>query len=120
LLYGVGASVPAVGAEPKVILYRHSSEQLAPLWHEAEAHLNTALGVECTDVPAVEQDAASARQQADCGRQQAGFARAIGANDGYDLPTLNGERGVAYGLDLAVADCDLLDGEQAVQAMPPR
>ena len=54
------------------------------------------------------------------GAQQRGLAGAVGADQRQRLAGAMVEADVAHRLELAVADLQILDGEQLIARLPPR
>jgi len=68
------------------------------------------MGGEGVDADTLEGDRAVGRvEEAGDGPQDGGLTGAVGSNDGYDLPFLDGEGYTVQGQDAVVADVDLID-----------
>src|SRR5262249_32444133 len=110
----------AEGAELEVVLDIHAGEQFAVLGDEAQPQRDAVLDLKPAKVLAVEGDTALQRQDAHDGVEQRGLAGAIGADDGDDLAVPDVERDRAHGLDLAIGDMSVSDGQQRAHAPAPR
>ena len=90
------------------------------LGDQAQPQRNAVLDLLLREVLAGKAHPALQRQDAHGRIEQRGLARAIGADDGDDLVVADLERHAAHGLDLAVGDMHVGDGEQRAHVTAPR
>ena len=117
----VGAIARDRTAEPQVVGHREPREHAPPLGRERDPAAHDRLGRELVDRLALEPHLpARDRHEADDRVQQARLARAVGAQQGDDLALLDVQRHVLHGHDGAVADDEVVDGEDVHARRPQR
>ena len=86
-----------------------------------EPHADAPVGRDAGDVFAAEPDPARGRLLcAGDGPQQRGLAGAVGAHQRHHLAPAEGEADVAHGVQQAVVEVEMFDGERAHAGTPPR
>jgi hypothetical protein len=117
----IGRAAYAEPAEAEIILDAHRHEELALLGHEAHSVRDTLLDAAPLERPPVEDGCPARAEHTHDGAEHGGLSRAVRTEDRDDRALRNGERDVPHGLDAAVRDAKLLDGqERSAQAALPR
>src|SRR5262249_62011285 len=97
----------------EVLLVGHERYHLPPLGHVADAELGHLVPRGVRDVVAGEAHrSAGGAEDAGDDAQGAGLARAVGADEGDDLPLVDREADVEQGLRVAVRGADAVELEE--------
>ena len=104
----VGA--PAEPAEEEVLLDGHGREHRSPLGDEGQSRIDDVPGVR-RQHPAVEQHPALVGEQTADGLEGGGLARAVGADEGHDLPVVDPQVDAVEGPGVAVGNAEGVDVE---------
>src|SRR5919112_1558523 len=105
--------VSVVGTHLQVLSDRHATEDLAPFRALGDASGDHGVCGEALYLFAVEEDLTLPwRQDAVDGAQGGGLARAVGTDEGNDLPLVDGQRDAAQGLDVPVEAVDVVQLEE--------
>ena len=108
------------GAHLQVLEHGHAREDPATLRRLRDPQAHDAVGGEAVEALPVEDHGAPARpHRAEDGAEGGGLAGAVGADEGDDLPRLDGERDPAQGADIAVVGVHVVEGEHARYRAPP-
>ena len=104
-----------IGAHLQILLHRHFQKHMPPLGDLCQAALDDLVGRNAMEVVTVEDHAAALRmEQAGDRVEHGGFSRAVGADEGDDLPLPDRKGDALDRVDAAVIDLQVLHLKQCL------
>ena len=99
-----------VSAHAEVFLHAHAGEYVPALRHMGKAQADDGVGGDLLEVLSVQRHGAGGRrQQAGDGVERRGLSRAVGSDEGHQLPVAHREGDALQGMDCAVMDVQVFD-----------
>lgn len=99
-----------VSAHAEVFLHAHAGEYVAALRHVGKAQADDGVGGDPLQILSIQgHGTGGGCQQAGDGVERGGFSRAVGADEGHQLPVAHREGNALQGVDCAVMDVQVFD-----------